>query len=558
MSAVQPWVTDPANASADAPQFTQADIDAAKEHLLSRFRHFAAATMDRYSPVPNDEMADEMEKCIPDIGVGTRRKRKLYLCSRNTFKTTLVARLIAFCVLKFPGIRIAIGRAKHDEARAILFEVKAVLLSEGIIRIFGDLEKEAGIWNEDQINLGERKEPTVGTFGLDVSMTGQHVDMAFVDDIINDKNYRSEIILDQAKLVIKALSPVLEPWGSFLVTGTRWSTRDVYGWILSEVDEDVKKGLEPLWSVYIRKARNPDGSLFFPTRLSAKFLEDEKRSLRSDPRLYAAWYDNQPYDDETKLFKPEYLTDCWFTADFQSEPYPCLEVYVFDEDGRDTGKRTLIPVEVTMSVDPAPTVSRRSDFTGVTVVAMDANKVWWVLIARAYKATPSVVGERIIEWVSMFKPRTLLIESAQADVKMVERVTHGIRDLGVRTTIQSYAALRDEKAGERGKGARIGSLEPLFRFKEIRLQRDACDALLEEYDKWEATGNSHDDVLDALAMQFKVVQPSTVKTVEEAERQFYKYTEDDDEESREVAAEAHAGLAVIARTGRSTQVLRTA
>jgi hypothetical protein len=314
-----------------------------------------------------------------------------------------------------------------------------------------------------------------------------------------------------------------------------------------------------LWTVYLRRARNTDGSLFFPSRLSAKALDDEKRSLRSDPRLYAAWYDNQPYDDETKLFKPEYLTDCWFTADFQAEPYPCLEVYVI-KDGRDTGQRILIPVEVTMTVDPAPTVSRRADFTGVTVVACQNTKpfpTWWVLIARAYKATPSVVGDELVKIASMFRPRTLLIESAQADVKMVERVTHGIRDLDLRTTIQSYRALGDEKHGERGKGQRIAALEPKFKNGEMRLQRDACDALLEEYDKWEATGNSHDDVLDALAMQIKVAIPSTVSTIEEAERNYLRSEEETDDEE-EMAADVREGQPVVARTGRSSQVLKIA
>ena len=348
-----------------------------RDGLLSSFKAFArdSGMLPNYAPGTHDEMCDEMAQMEPALGIGRKQKKKLYLAPRGTFKTSIVIAFIVYLVLKHRGIRIVIARAKHEEAKGILYEVKGAFKSPLIMDLFGDLEEKAGIWSEEAINLGTRKEPTVGTSGLDMSQTGMHPDIVFVDDIVNDKNYRSPAILKQAWDVITSFYPVLEPWGCLLVTGTRWSANDVYGVILKEIAEDLEVGIEPSWTSYIRGAWRDDGSLFFPERLSELQLEKHKRDLRSDSRKYAAWYLNQAYDDDTKLFKQEYLR--WFTADFYATPFPVIDV--LDEE---TGTRFQIPVEVSMTIDPAQTTNRRSDSTAVTVVGCDADGDWWVLIAK--------------------------------------------------------------------------------------------------------------------------------------------------------------------------------
>lgn len=519
------------------------------EHLLSSFKTFAreSGMVPDYSPQPHDEMCDELESQIPQLVTGRKQKKKVYLAPRGTFKTTLVIALIVYCVLKYPSIRIVIARAKHEESKQMLFEIKSAFTqNQVILDLFGDISEKAAVWSEESINIGRRKEPTIDTAGLDISKTGQHPDFVFVDDIINDKNYRSVAITSQAKRVILSFYPVLEPWGSILVTGTRWAANDVYGWLLSEIEEDLKEGREPSWTSYVRSAHLPNGDLFFPDRLSEAQLDRLRRDLRSDPRMFAAWYLNQPYDDGTKLFRSEYLR--YFVADFYATPYPHIDV--LDEE---TGGRYIVPVEVTMTIDPALTTNRRSDSTGVTVVGCDAKGVWWVLIAKGYKAVPSVVADHALRWIGMFHPRVVLIESANADVGMVSRIQQGIRDLGVRSELQSYHPLLNEKKGERGKGQRIEALEPLFRDGKVAIHRGACDALLEQYDGWPDV--DHDDVFDALAMQRRVVVPSTVSTLEEAEALF---TDEDDEDDLSAANEGRSSASLMAKVGRSSQRLKIA
>ena len=162
---------------------------------------------------------------------------------------------------------------------------------------------------------------------------------------------------------------------------------------------------------------------------------------------------------------------------------------------------------------------------------------------------PSEVGDHILRWLGAFRPHTCLIESAQADVGMVSRISDGIRAMGLKTEIRSYRAQGDEKKGERGKAARIEALEPLWREGKVWLHRGACNALVEEYNGWPDV--DHDDAMDALSMQRKAAVPSRHSSIEEAEGEL-----EDDPEEEDSPWVPRPQRQVIARVGRSSLALR--
>jgi hypothetical protein len=67
----------------------------------------------------------------------------------------------------------------------------------------------------------------------------------------------------------------------------------------------VKEPERRVWQVMKRAAHNPDGSLWFPTRLTAEWLADQKASL--SPYLYASQYENEYISSEDRRFKPEWI-----------------------------------------------------------------------------------------------------------------------------------------------------------------------------------------------------------------------------------------------------------
>jgi hypothetical protein len=191
----------------------------------------------------------------------------------------------------------------------------------------------------------------------------------------------------------------------------------------------------------------------------------------------------------------------------------------------------LVPVRVTMCIDPTVTANATSDWTGITIVADDADDHWWVLRAIRLLEVPSVVGERAVALIREFQPQIVQIESAQADVEMVGRIQRAISEERIPSVISSYHPLRDERmqTGRRKKSARIEALEPRFRNGKITLMRGACEALYDQYRSWPDVEGIGDDVFDALAMQVGVAKPCRFKTFEEAQTEIYDA--DDTEEA---------------------------
>jgi predicted phage terminase large subunit-like protein len=405
---------------------------------------------------------------------------------------------MVYCILKYPNIRIVYGRANDDDARAVLRAVKDVLGNNPtIVRLWGRLGDTATIWAEDQIVLARPNanltEPTIGTTGLGRTLTGSHPDLVILDDLVTDANYRSEKTTARSRELLFSVYPVLEPWGSVVLSGTRWAANDIYGNTLATDDELYEAEGVREWTSYVRAVEN-DGVWFFPDVLSPEFIEQQRRSLRQQMMLFSSWYYNSPYELGTKLFPRHHIH--WFEGTFYRNPGTHIEM----NDGR------YVPLYVTMTVDPAPTVGPDSDFTGITVVGCDANGTWYVLWAEAIKRIPSDAARHLIDLARVFYPAAISIETGMADPTLVARLQTGLKDLDVPSKIVSYSALQQEPKGLRGKGARIESLEPLFREEKVFLhQGSPFRDLLTQLDGYGAL--DHDDVIDALAMQRVVVRP---------------------------------------------------
>jgi hypothetical protein len=494
-----------------------------KPYLLSTFSTFCRETriVPDWQRQPHQEMCDELERCIPDLSGQLPTSREVFLAPRYSYKTSLIIALCVYCILKFPDIRIALGRATHEDAMTTLFAVKQVFLMNKIIReVWGDVPDKALVWSERAITVGNRTrpmtEPTIDTLGLGASLTGFHPDLIILDDLVNDLNYRSEATSRRCRELMVAANPILPPFGgSIILMGTRWVPNDVYGWQMmqdAELPEDERQ-----WKVYKRSVYLDDGSLFFPAKLNETFLTQQRRALRNDMMKFSSWYFNEPFEEGTKLFPAAYL---------RFEP---MKMWRFPNTYISLDNGDVIPVRVTMTVDPAPTVGKYSDFTGITVVGCDWEENWWLLWAEQIKKPPSEAGQHILNLTRRFYPEVIGIETGQADPTMVARLQQGLRDIEFQCGIQSYSALQDERKGMRGKEQRIEALQTFFYERRIIINKLApMRELLYQLDNYAGDGSiDHDDILDALAMQRIFVRPCQLRSPEDLA---------DDLEAREEAA----------------------
>jgi hypothetical protein len=513
--------------------------------LLSRFRHFAkfSDVIPLFEDQPHLEMADEMELAKPKIGKGDEQWKEVYLAPRYTYKTTLEVAFMIYLILYFreQGVDISMDfvRATSALAEDVLYEVKVNLESNPtIIELWGNLSLVARIWAQKSINLSRTRDATISVSGADYGGAGKHPDIVFFDDLVNEKNYLSIKAKRNARTKIQAYYPILPPWGAMFVSGTRFAHNDVYGWLLDQNEKDAQAHAEllrigdiegaakvkPQWHEYIRSVRDRGGNLFFPGKLSEKFLAQQKRSIEA--KMYAAWYENRPDVEGMIRFRLEYLQ--YFSAEYRPQPIPMLHVFG-DMAGGGRFPIAEFPVANYMTIDPTVTANRTSDWTGMTMNCVDADDHWWLMFARRYLEVPSKIGEIALEHMRKFASGRCRIESANADIDMVARIQRGISDEGLNWTLESYHPLRDEvqATGRRKKTARIEALEPRFRNGGISIHRNTCEALYDQYKGWPDVEN--DDVFDGLGMQYGLAKACRYRTLDDATRELLN--EDDPEEA---------------------------
>jgi hypothetical protein len=439
-------------------------------------------------------MMQEMEHCIPDFSANTQT-RELYLAPRYTYKTSLAKALIVYLVLRFPDISIMIYRAARELAKDMLAAIQEVLQKNPeILDTFGDVSIGSPLWTTFKFTVNTRTragilDPTVAVSGLKSSAAGKHVDFILCDDLVTETNCDSIVEMQKAEKLIDSTKPVLPKWGVLLVTGTQWSNIDVYHKIREKNIELVENGHQPDFREYIRKVytRDENGDLvyFFPRDLNEEFLEQQRLTVL--PRWFASWYFQEVHElgmapfpkDKIKIFEGEYIRG----------PFKALQL---------PGETALLPLYVVLAMDPALTAAASSDNFGLNVVGFDPDKNWWVLESQEWRKLPSQAAHDIIKLLLKYDPDCFLVETAQADVEMMNVLTGFIRQSGMATMVRSYAALQDEEKGKTGKAQRILGLEHKVHGEKIRFRKGMCGPVIREMDNYPSL--SHDDCLDSLAM----------------------------------------------------------
>ena len=195
---------------------------------------------------------------IPLYDLDIVKKKRMILWSRGTFKTSAVIVEIAQLILNYPSIRICFLTGGDMLAKRQLDRVKRVF--ERPTKKFRELFPEfcgEKLGNMSEFTVPCRKddmfaEPTMATTTARSVKAGSHFDVIFVDDLVNDQNYRSIKALQKCIQDYKDVCPLLAPDGFIYVTGTRYSFGDLY----ENIQELIKKEMEEVgtnpWIVTIK------------------------------------------------------------------------------------------------------------------------------------------------------------------------------------------------------------------------------------------------------------------------------------------------------------------
>lgn len=240
----------------------------------------------------------------------------------------------------------------------------------------------------------------------------------------------------------------------------------------------MTNGEFPGWQTKVYKALNvqPDESFasLWPDRFTVETLLNERETM--GPLYFAHEYQNEPISDEDRVFYEEWIHY------FKEVPPGCA---------------------VFVTCDPALTTKSSSDYTGVTVCAVDSKRRMYVLEAIQKRLLPKDIIELLYEKAIQYKARAIGIEETAYQKSLIFDMKDTFRKKG------KWVQVVPLKSHNVKKELRIKSLQPKFQNGEIFFREHGQEELLRQIKFYTAVGSGtkHDDIIDALAYQVQIITP---------------------------------------------------
>lgn len=439
--------------------------------------------------------------------------RILFEWPRRFLKTTLVESYTVHTHVKDvldgrePYKRIGIYSAKDENAKRIWREIKFGFEVNKALRFFfpelipNTSGKDNPQWNSDGGYLPSsmrRKDPHFDTLsGSGGSATGRHYDVVVLDDMVNEKNYRSELEIAAVIEHFVGVNNLLEDAaGRVVVVGNRWTMRDLNAFIRKERPRyailcasgyrprlDLCRNLpEPLME---RLHNVDDGNPLWPERFGLPELEAWAQEL--GPRHASAHIMNDPSDPDATDFRAEWLRACEVTETPDGEP----AVKFQDDD-------VLVPfsdLNVVVTLDPALGAKHSESQSAIVISAMDARGRVAVLRAYCTKDSYKNVLMKFIAFCKLYG--RWLLASGVEEVLFQSVLKDIIREKADDKHV--YLRLRPVKTPRgQSKDQRIrAKLGTYFEDRRIYITT-ACHELVDDYLHFGIEG-ARRDCIDALA-----------------------------------------------------------
>lgn len=403
-----------------------------------------------------------------------RKTKQMVLWPRGSFKSHVFdAGLVSWEICCDPNIRILIASETYKQAATHAGLAKHTLESPKHVEVWGVHEQRVG-WTQGEFTTRQRtnmglKEPTVTATGIDQVRTGMHYDLVIMDDIVSQENTRTPEAIEQVNTWFGETLAQLDPGCRLLMIGTRHHFFDQYGRLLKDPD------LRDLFEISINQWQNENGTLFFPARLTERYVMEQKLLL--GPKLWSAYYLNAPQSDEDQLFKPEQF----HVVNADSVPRNCF---------------------ATLLTDFAAGENKDNDRTCLLVVALNYYRDAFVLDAQIGRWLPDQAVCNALLLYQKWQHRFL-------KGMTIERTTH---TEWAKAAIQKWAnklsvrpnLIEIEGRSKETKYRRIQAMQPrfeegsrLFWSSELLEDRRQWDLIVREITEFPFS--QHDDIPDCLS-----------------------------------------------------------
>lgn len=432
---------------------------------------------------PHKELCDYISKWKKDS--------KLILLPRGSFKSTVATVCFALYTLcRDSNERIMIATENFQNSKLYLREIKDhITNNEMMKKLYGEMEpisKNEGDWTATEITIATKgkagagggrvsgREPSIQVTSLGTVKVGLHFTTLICDDLVSNQNTATNEQMQKVIDWYKYLLSIADPGSKLIVIGTRYHFGDLYAYIQENEPDN--------FDILVRGAYNEDGSLYFPTRLTKAFLDKQRK--RQGSWIFSCQYMNQAIDTENQVFREEWLQ-------FYETLPDRLNYFI--------------------TIDPAGTTGRESDFTAVLVIGIDCHNNIWVLENHQLKVTQGewmdLVFRKSMEYKissgKMVDASGKTVKSWESEGGCVSLETNALQktykyafDLEMEARNQWFGIHEAKPTGSSGnKESRIAALQPFFEQGKIFLRSNQV-SLIDQILRFPKSRN--DDQLDAL------------------------------------------------------------
>lgn len=454
------------------------------------------------------------------------KKQRLLLVPRGGFKSTMNMADSVQYIISFPEVTILVLSGVLKLADKFIGEIKGhFTLEEGNAEDLGlivlkkayrprKLDDGSPFWFQvlfsehcvptDDGKASEfqtpavgfrEKEPTIFSASIEQSLTGFHVCVLKLDDVVTNEN---SLTPDRLKGVNKQVSinqAMLHPYGFYDKIGTWYDTEDTYGQDIKNKQKYDEDGETFPMEIYIR-------ACWWPNEQARKLGKIEEEMTEAD---YGFWFNDPEVPNSLTYANLRYLkkTDPYFAIKYLNDP---TQMHVVRFPRELLVRKTVNAIEVpgtgmiVTAVDTAYTVNSWSDYT-VIMTALIYGGRFYIIDMKRGKYNEYELPAMIAATAQQWKPKRICIEASNAMPYVQREIYREMDKLKVRVPIE----LVPLGQGNKKKNSKSVKAGPVLRFLgDDRLKFvNTCpnlDDLYEEVSKFGTAAATHDDIVDALSI----------------------------------------------------------
>jgi hypothetical protein len=420
-------------------------------------------------------------------------KKRLILWPRGHFKTTAVIVDIVQIILNFPDVRILIMQGSLSTTQTLLHQIKSHFTGENsksrIPELFPEFCADK-LGNADAFTVPARVNKGLAQATVTVASprkvkTGQHYDIGFFDDLVNDQNYTSAKLLEKVRKDFFMCLPLIDPPHYAVISGTRYAFGDLYEQIMrANISKEWKVSLKDCWTDDSKDLPLEKKIPRFLYQLKPSsngteymgFTRDGLIALQlADPAMFNSQYLNIPIQRGGKRFPKELLESCLI----HPAEAPALS-------------------DAVLFVDLAATDREGSDDSVIICGKHDRQMTQYVVDGRGGQWLPPVLAQNVIEMALRHRPAKILFEKTASCIYFVDYLRIVARQYNIFLPVDFIKV--DNRDG--AKDIRIGGLETFLKTKRLRffIGLSIWEKMTEQFDKWSpgGTSNRHDDYPDTV------------------------------------------------------------